>query len=117
MHAVIAQEFILQLVIVPVEIIHIAAEHGAEARVDAGLHEGVIVKIHIEAGGYPACEVLHNGKTGHDIRPVGAELRLVRPDLFRKPSVKGHIVGKRAQEGHARMGVRVFKAGHEQIAV
>ena len=116
MRFVIAQKLILKQRIVAVEIIHIAAQHRTEAGIYARFDKRIVVKIHIKAARYAACQVFHYRKARHDVKPVGAKARLLRPDLPAEPLIQRHIVGKRAQEGHARVRVCILKARNEQVA-
>ena len=114
---VIAQELILKQRIVAVKVIHIAAQHRAKARINACLNKRIVVKIHIKAARYAACQVFHYRQARHDVKPVGAKACLLRPNLLAEPLIQRHIVGKRAQKGHAGVRMRILKARNEQVAV
>ena len=117
-------ELVIAVVLVPAflhegqvvgEVVDAATEHGAEAAVGGGLRNLVGEHVHVEVGGDAARQVFHDRQPRQVVDVARPELRLHREALL-EPVVERLVVRVGAQEGHPRMGVRVFEAGQEQVA-
>ena len=92
------------------------AHHAAEAQVYIGLGVGLAVKIHVEAGGDAAAQILEHGQLGEGVHPLGVEFVLQGEDLLIEPAQQGQVVGVGAEKGHGGVRVRVLEAGDYQRA-
>ena len=96
---------------------HCAAHNAAKTHFFARLHEAVTHKIHIKSRRAAACQIFKHRQLCKVVDALARQLCLHRKYLFCQPILQRHIVSIRAQEGHRRVCVRVFKAGHQHIAV
>ena len=94
-----------------------AAEDGAKAHVRARLRDRLAEEIHVEAGGDAAREIFKDRKPRERVDVLGREPGLQREDAVKEPLLQRHIVREGAHKRHARVGVGVFEAREEQIAV
>ena len=98
------------------KIIDTAAQHDAEPRLGARLGHLFREHVHVKCRRDAAREVFENRQARQRPDVRGRELRLHRENLFIEPFVERQVVGQRPQKGHRRMRVRVFKAGHQDVA-
>ena len=112
-----AQVFPLYVGGVGVEVVHGRADDGAEAAVHIGLGVGLIVVVHVEAGGYAGREVFQNAQAGELVYGLRREPGLVGKDLVVQPVLQRQVVGVGAEKDHGGVGVGVLEAGDEQIAL
>ena len=94
-----------------------AAYYGAEAAVYVRLGVGVAVKVHVEARGDSAREVLEYGQARKGVDRLRREPCLEREHLVEEPALQRQVVRIRAQEGHRRVRVCIFEARHDQVAL
>ncbi len=97
------------------EAVQAAGQHTAHPRIHAGLSRRVRHQVHVKDRGDAGGKVFQHGKSAKMVNIVPGKLRLHGKHLFFQPYLQFHIIRKRTQKRHGRMGMGIFKARHQQI--
>ena len=109
------QVLLLHIGGIRVEIIHGGTDHGAKPGINIGLRIGIVLEIHIKAGGDSAAQVFHDPDAGKLIDHFRRQLRFPRKHLLRQPFLQRKIVRQGTQKRHGGVGVSIFEGWHQQI--
>ena len=99
------------------KIVDASTENGPVAGIHRGPDNSVRFLVHIKISSDAAGQIFHNGEAGAPIDIFRCQQGFQRKHLIIEPALKRKIVSVGAQKGHAGMGMCIFKAWHNNIAI